>query len=368
MIITIPSFGLGKSGGDRVLVTLANNLAERGHVINIINLGKKPVSFGLSKKVNLVSVPFGASKKKPLDFMIKGINKLADNLPVSDIYLANWVYTVLPCIANNDRGQTVFLAQANEARDFKEKDLKILNGISYEAHKLNIPIITPSVYLQKLIKKRFLSKAIVIPPFVNTDTFRPGRRNGEGGKLRLLFVGNIRKENKGFGILLKACKKLKNIPFELHVATPVDSKITDSKMDLLIHRPKDDKELSAIYQSCDIFFNLSKEEGFGLTLLEAMACGLVCVATDSGGVREFAVDGKNCLFVERNYRAVISVIEKISKDFKYFQKQLPPEAIKTAKFYPEEKMASSFEKLFLKAKRPHFGQFVAGLPKAFPAK
>ncbi|HCU70540.1 MAG TPA: hypothetical protein DIC35_02155 [Candidatus Moranbacteria bacterium] len=348
MIITIPSFGLGKTGGDRVLTVLANNLVKRGHAVNIVNLGKKLVPFELSKKVNLISVPFSADKKDPVNFIFKGINKLSNNLPACDIYLANWVYTVLPCIANNDKGKTVFLAQANEAKEFKKPSLKILNAISYEAYKLNIPIITPSSYLQKEIKTRFDNNAIIIPPFVNSNLFKPGKQKQKHEKLRLLFVSsNIKNKNKGFDILLKACSNLKNMPFELHVATQSDIDLKENK-NIIIHKPKDDRELSEIYRNCDIFFHLSKEEGFGLTLLEAMASGLVCVATDSGGINDFAINNKNCLIVERSSKAVASMIRKIHKDFEFFQNNLTPFSIETARIYTEEKMIDSFEDLFAK--------------------
>jgi glycosyltransferase involved in cell wall biosynthesis len=348
MIITIPSFGLGKTGGDRVLTVLANNLIVRGHKVNVVNLGKKPVPFVLSKKVNLISVPFGANRRNPVDFIFKGINKLANNLPASDIYLANWVYTILPCIANNDKGKTVFLAQANEAKEFKKPSLKILNAISYEAHRLNVPIITPSSYLQKKIKTRFDNNARIIPPFVNSNLFKPKKEKKKHEKLRLLFVSsNVKNKNKGFDILLKACLNLKNIPFELHVATQSDIDLKKNK-NITIHKPRDDKELSAIYGDCDVFFHLSKEEGFGLTLLEAMASGLICVASDSGGINDFAIDNRNCLMVKRNSRAISRVIEEISKDVNYYQSKLVPNAIKTAGFYTEKRMVDGFEKLFLR--------------------
>jgi glycosyltransferase involved in cell wall biosynthesis len=39
----------------------------------------------------------------------------------------------------------------------------------------------------------------------------------------------------------------------------------------------------------------SRGEGFGLPALEAMAVGCPVITTDSGGVRQFATDGINCL-------------------------------------------------------------------------
>lgn len=345
MHLAIPSFGIGSTGGDRMIITIANNFVKRGHEVTIVNLGNKPILYPVVKKVRLVSIPFKTSKKDLTKFVISGVAKLANNLPPADVYLANWVYTVLPCIANNDLGKTVFLAQANEAYSFKPSPLKFLSGLSYEAFKLNIPLITPSRYLQIMIKKRFDNSATVVPPCVDTSIFKP-RKNAlkKTGPLKLLFVGDTKNRNKGFDLLLNACEKLGNIDFELHVATQTKM-VLSKKFKMIVHKPTSDRELAAVYRDCDVFFHLSKEEGFGLTLLEAMASGLICVATDSGGVKDFAENEKNCFMTERTVAGVVSVIKKIAPAKEEFRSTLGQEAVKKAKEYPEKKMIDSFEKI-----------------------
>ena len=55
------------------------------------------------------------------------------------------------------------------------------------------------------------------------------------------------------------------------------------------------KLLRALYNESAIFVAPSHEEGWGLPPAEAMACGAAVVATDNGGHREYAVDGKTAL-------------------------------------------------------------------------
>ena len=55
------------------------------------------------------------------------------------------------------------------------------------------------------------------------------------------------------------------------------------------------KETVDIYNEISIFVCATIEEGFGLTGLEAMACGAALVSTSYEGVKEYAVDKVNCL-------------------------------------------------------------------------
>jgi len=48
-------------------------------------------------------------------------------------------------------------------------------------------------------------------------------------------------------------------------------------------------ELSSIYCSATIFVSSSWKEGFGLPGLEAMACGVPLITTDSGGINDYAI-------------------------------------------------------------------------------
>ncbi len=63
------------------------------------------------------------------------------------------------------------------------------------------------------------------------------------------------------------------------------------------HQNPSQAELREIYNRSALFLAPSYSEGWGLTALEAMACGAALVATDNGGHLEFAVDGENALLV-----------------------------------------------------------------------
>ncbi len=58
-----------------------------------------------------------------------------------------------------------------------------------------------------------------------------------------------------------------------------------------------DEELVRFYNRTGIFVSTSLHEGFGLTPLEAMACGAVVVTTDADSNMIYSKNGENCLVV-----------------------------------------------------------------------
>jgi glycosyltransferase involved in cell wall biosynthesis len=58
-----------------------------------------------------------------------------------------------------------------------------------------------------------------------------------------------------------------------------------------IHSNIPPNALVTLYRGASIFLQTSYEEGFGMSLVEAMACGLPAVCTDTAGSREVVDDG-----------------------------------------------------------------------------
>ena len=50
-------------------------------------------------------------------------------------------------------------------------------------------------------------------------------------------------------------------------------------------------------RSLDVLVNASTSEPFGLSVLEAQACGVPVIGTDAGGIPEFVADGGTGLLV-----------------------------------------------------------------------
>lgn len=59
-------------------------------------------------------------------------------------------------------------------------------------------------------------------------------------------------------------------------------------------------DLAKYYQAADLFLHAANMENFPTTILEALSCGLPCVATDVGGISEQVVSGVNGCLVKPN--------------------------------------------------------------------
>ena len=84
---------------------------------------------------------------------------------------------------------------------------------------------------------------------------------------------------KGWGLALAAWRAvLAAVPGpHVHLSAPTDAKLRE------------------VYSQSGVFLHTARHEGFGLPMLEAMACGLPVVCTDSHGNREFCRDGETAV-------------------------------------------------------------------------
>ena len=61
-----------------------------------------------------------------------------------------------------------------------------------------------------------------------------------------------------------------------------------------------DEEVARLYSTATVFALPSLHEGYGIPILEAMACGCPVVCTDADGNMDFSHDGENCLIVPKD--------------------------------------------------------------------
>lgn len=138
------------------------------------------------------------------------------------------------------------------------------------------------------------------------------------------YVGRLAR-NKGVDILLSAAVSLRSVRSQVHWVLVGDGEdrpglvalAADLKLDEVVHFmgaiPRE-----SIYEAIkgfDIAVVPSREEGFGLSALEVMACGVPLVATRVDALQEVVVDGETgLLFDVESPEDLATIIEILMRD------------------------------------------------------
>ena len=174
----------------------------------------------------------------------------------------------------------------------------------------------------ELVNRKILSDNIkVVNP--GTDIIP---LNVERLKNQILFVGNI-EERKGLHIIIPALSRLKNKDFKLFIVGDYKrvQKYTD-KIKIMIDQYRlgekiffkgkiSDEELIKLYSESEIFIFSSELEGYGLSLIEAMKCGLAVIASDISSTKEIVTDGiDGILYKKDDYEMLAEKLNMLMTD------------------------------------------------------
>jgi glycosyltransferase involved in cell wall biosynthesis len=157
------------------------------------------------------------------------------------------------------------------------------------------------------------AEVLYAPPGIDTRFFCPADVTPrEPGEARVLFVGRLDDPRKNVGLLVRAFARLVHgeaapaARLVLAGASAPD-RATEEMITSLglsgqverVFRPSREA-LRELYRTATCFALPSDEEGLGLVLLEAMACGLPVVATRCGGPEGILTNEVNGLLVGRD--------------------------------------------------------------------
>ncbi len=153
-------------------------------------------------------------------------------------------------------------------------------------------------------------KITVIPPGVDTQKFCPPvlpegqTTRGGDGIVRILFVGGEFRR-KGGDWLSRWAQSTKHKNWELHLVTHDQLSSRRSQIpNVFIHNDlqNNSDDLIALYQKCDVFAFPTRQENLGLVAIEAMACGMPVVITDTCATNEVVIDGYSGFLIDLNDR------------------------------------------------------------------
>lgn len=166
-------------------------------------------------------------------------------------------------------------------------------------------------------------RVVAIPNGVS-DRFRPADESAwapyPGDRpLRVLAVGTLQPRKNLFRLLDALTIVGREIPVQLRVVGPDGHQAAEirdrlaSSVQTEIVGWLDDDALAAEYRRSDVFVYPSIYEGFGLPVVEAMACGTPVITSTGGSLPEVA--GNGALIVDpHDVKALAGAIRQIAED------------------------------------------------------
>lgn len=299
---------------------LAENIGEfdliHGHVFNLFT--------------NFIGCYYAKKNKKP--FILT-----AHDLVISDSHPLN--AKLLKKLYDSTFGKYVI---KNSAKLIALTESQIREYIALGADRKQIEVIPNAIdlknYGDKNVTSTFLESFLKLK---NTDKI-------------LLFVGRIEKYKHIQNVIEMMpiiLKKNQNVKFiivgedygfrknleEISKNIGVEEKVTFTG-------GISEEDLLWMYQKADIFVFPSKQEGFGIVLLEAMASGTPCVARSIPATKRVIRDGKTGFLVETKGEFIEKILYLLENDKQ--REVMQNNALEYVKRYSTETVADMIEKLY----------------------
>ncbi|HDR7315403.1 TPA: glycosyltransferase, partial [Bacillus cytotoxicus] len=265
-------------GGAKIILEHTNQLVDRGHEVFIISRDPKPDWKEIKAKyIQALQQTSFVQSIPDVDIIVCTV---ADQVP--ECYLLGNAPVIL-----FEQGDVYIYEFDKIPQSSKEFYQKIW--------RFPIPVVGVSKVLMDTLDKNFGCKGKILHNALNDNYFYPPIVNKKPhDKLKVLFVGQENNHFKGISIVREALKIVRKTGREFDEVW-VSQTTPESQFDGELVINPSQEQLGEIYRSSDIFISGSYYESFPLPPLEAMTCGCAVISTDNEGIKEYGIDGVNCL-------------------------------------------------------------------------
>jgi len=181
----------------------------------------------------------------------------------------------------------------------------------------NMTIITPSQWLENLVKQSFLREYPIEVHYNKIDAavFKPTpsdfrERYGLENKIIILGAATAWGDGKGLPVFGKLSQMLDD-RYKIVLVGLKEQQIKELPGKILgLPRTNNAVEMAQIYTAADVFLNPSRQETFGMTTVEALACGTPAIVYKGTACEEIA-EKYGGVAVEQNADALLEAIKKM---------------------------------------------------------
>lgn len=342
---------LSKGGGERVLVTLANNLANRGYKIRII-IFNDSVEYTVDKKIELIKLIEGTNYNETLRYTqeLFKIYKKKESRP--DVIISFMTQTSLSSIivAKLLKIKVIASEHTNHSRTSTNKNL--VNFTRKYIYKFADKVTILTSYDFPYYEKNGCN-VVIIP---NPCSFKIDSSTKKETKQKIILaIGNLDKYHiKGFDNLLRLIapilKKHKDWKLMLVGESSnnggkvlnILANVLEIQNQVIFAGLRDD--VQKIMTSCEIFVLSSRTEGLPMVLIEAMSQNMCCVSYNCiSGPSDIITNEVNGILIEnQNTDEMAFTINKLIEN-KELREQLSSKANKVTSKFDENLICDKWE-------------------------
>jgi glycosyltransferase involved in cell wall biosynthesis len=172
-------------------------------------------------------------------------------------------------------------------------------------------IICASSFTRRLLLEAGASAPIKVVPYGVDATLYRCRQTAPRGKFTVAFIGAFT-QRKGALYLLRALRGLgPHVRLVIYTRAPIDPafRAEFGNLDIEIKAGLSNAQLAEDITKSDVMVLPSIAEGFGLAILEAMACGVPVICTHNTGGADFITHGRDGFVVPtRDVEALVVLL------------------------------------------------------------
>lgn len=183
----------------------------------------------------------------------------------------------------------------------------------------NLVITTPSQWLANQVRQSFLQNypILVIPNGIDRTIFHTRSSNLREkyhleDKKIILGVANAWNARKGLNDLLLLADRLGST-YQVVLIGLTERQLPDIPSNVLgLLHTANQTELAQWYTAADVFVNPTYEETFGLTTVEAQACGTPVIVYETDGCPETIASGNGLLVTQGDMQALENAVRDVA--------------------------------------------------------
>jgi glycosyltransferase involved in cell wall biosynthesis len=343
----------GLQGGIRVVAVYADLLSKRGHRVNVISLPLKEATLKKKMISFLKNKRWPIQKNGPSHFdnlmvdhkILKKYRPIKnDDVPDADAIIATWWETA-EWMKNlyPSKGKKFYFIQGHEVHENLPIE-RVKSTYFFPFHKIVV-----SRWLQDIMTNVYGDNDVtLIPNCVDHDVFYAPQRNKQVDPT----IGFMYSTHpfKGCNMIIESLNAARKIIPNLRVFSFGSCQLTKNlplpPSSYFYFQPSQ-KKIREIYSKCDFWLFGSKSEGFGLPLLESMACRTPVIGTPVGAAPELLINMNGILLddfsSESMTKAILTACNLNTEEWVMMSEK----AFKTSRQHSWDKAVISLEKTLI---------------------